>query len=93
LHRGKLIKKHKANGTKYWRCCRNNHFTRDYYAKFTNRGDSLESPKVENDKKRKRVEEDQIDATKAKVAGVQLYSAAENENQIGEIESEMKKYF
>jgi hypothetical protein len=89
----KLIKKHKANGAKCWRCGRNNHCTRDCHAKFTNGGDSLESPKVENETKRKRVEEDKEDAEKAKVAGVQLDSAAEKEKQIWEIDSEIEKDF
>jgi hypothetical protein len=44
----KSIKMHQANGAKYWRCGRNNDCTQDCYAKFTNGGDSLESPEVEN---------------------------------------------
>jgi hypothetical protein len=73
----KLIKKPEANCAKYWGCGRNSHFMQDCYAKFINGGDSLESPKVENEKKRKRVEKDKRDAKKVKVVGVQLDSAAE----------------
>jgi hypothetical protein len=48
---------------------------------------------VENEKKRKWVEEDKKDAKKAKAAGVQLDSAAEKEKQIWEIDSEIEKDF
>jgi hypothetical protein len=54
---------------------------------------SIESPKVENEKKRKRVEEDKKDAKKAKVAGVQLDSEAGKEKQIWEMDSEIEKDF
>jgi hypothetical protein len=65
----------------------------DCYAKFTNGGDSLERPKVENEKKRKRVEKDKRDAKKVKVVGVQLDSVAEKEKQIWEIDSEIEMDF
>jgi hypothetical protein len=89
----KLIKQYKANGVKCWRRGRNNHFTRDCCAKFTNGGDRLEGPKVENEKKRKPVEEDKKETKKTKVAGVHLDSAAEKETQNWEIDSEIENDF
>jgi hypothetical protein len=56
-------------------------------------GRLLGKSKGGNEKKRKRVEEDKKDAKKAKVAGVQLDSAAEEEKQIWEIDSEIGKDF
>jgi hypothetical protein len=75
----KLIKKHKANSTKSFRCGRNNHFTLHCYPKFTKGGDSLESPKVKNETKMKRIEEDTRDAIKSNLTGVRLDSVAEKE--------------